>query len=74
MISISIHRGRELHALVSECDIGMMEGRVFFGGKFLPFGDPEKRGCDLYKGIFLVKGPKVAILEGKNVELPISRP
>jgi hypothetical protein len=55
-------------------DIGTMEGRVFFGGKFLPFGDPEKRGCDLYKGIFLVKGPKVAILEGKNVELPISRP
>jgi hypothetical protein len=35
----------------------------------------QKKGAvTCTKEFFLVKGPKAAILEGKNVELPISRP
>jgi hypothetical protein len=75
VISISIHRLQRVACFGFRVyDIGTMEGRVFSGGKFSPFGDSEKRGCDLYKGFFMVKSPKVAILEGENVELPISRP
>jgi hypothetical protein len=75
VISISRHRLQRVACFGYRVyDIGTMEVRVFFGGKFLPLGDPEKRSSDLYKGFFMVKHPKVAILEGTNVELPISRP